>query len=169
MDGLLGFLCGWTLFAAVDFLLYWPDPLPLISSIAASDPLVRATLGESLTFSPLWTGTVREGVTASVALPVRGEKGKGTVYGRALWREGKGWTFVFLQWGVEGLRQRNSIAIPAHLTGHRGTGDTAQSAPQEKKPSLPAPVAMGGGEGQQSEMGNTAGLTSPTQPTTTST
>ena len=115
-DLLLGFLSGLTLFYGLDWLLYWPEPLPGLQALLDVDPLLQSSVGSPVRVSPLWTGSVREGDSFSVSLPVRGSKGRGRVFARGVYDvSGRQWKLVYLQASVGGLQQRHSLHIPAHM------------------------------------------------------
>ena len=153
-DVVLGFLCGLTLYYGVEWLLYWPDPLPLAASLASADPLVQAAIGRSLRCSPLWTGNVHEGRSASVAIPVRGEKGAGTLYARAVWMEReRAWRFVYLQAALAGLSQRHALSLPQQ---HGMTAPAPQDAGRRERAPSSAQQRQDEGEGEQQQLKETA-------------
>ena len=114
---LLGGAFGVLLYYAIDWLVAWPEPLPLIARLAEEDPLVQAELTGGaegrLHCSPFWTGNVRADSSASVAIPISGAKGSGVLYARALYHPpSRQWRLLYLQAALHGQSQKHSLCIP---------------------------------------------------------
>ena len=126
---LLGFLSGLTVYYGIEWLRYWPEPLPSLQSLLDSDPLLHSSVGSPVRVSPLWTGTVRPGESFSVSLPVRGSLGSGRVYARGVYDStARQWKLIYLQAAVGGLQQRHTLHIPPHMDVRGAASDTAPSA-----------------------------------------
>ena len=128
-DALLGFLSGITVFYGVEWLLYWPEPLSNLQPLLDSDPLLQSTVGSPVRVSPLWTGSVRDGDSFSVSLPVRGSKGSGRVFARGVYdSSGRQWKLIYLQAAVGGLQQRHTLHIPPHMDVRGAASGTTPAA-----------------------------------------
>jgi hypothetical protein len=116
-DVVLGIVTGYALYQLYDFLFYFPDPFPLIFTIANEDPIVQEMVGSPIRMNHLrgtWTGSATDEVI-DVKIPIRGPKGTGTLYSRALNLRGE-WKFLYLQASDSNIPQRHSVNIPAkHL------------------------------------------------------
>ena len=127
----LGFLLGVSGVWCADWLLWWPEPLPLLSRIVAADPLILSEVGSagSLRFSPLWTGNVRELQSCSVRLPLTGDRQQATVFARAVYRPTQGdWRVVYLQAAIGAQAQRHSLTVPAEHRLEAETGGATEAA-----------------------------------------
>lgn len=113
IDVLLGVALGVTLYQSSQWLLDWPEPMPTIQNLINDDPLVREHIGDSPKLSWFWTGTIIPQSNFSVAIPISGSRGKGTVYARGVYdSKSRSWKLVYFQCSIHPLLQKHSLDIP---------------------------------------------------------